>query len=67
MSLLSSDACFSILAVNNFSDIPQKMDNGRLEMHGARGDIVNLLSDEVVSIEGGLMVEDYRAIWLDIS
>jgi hypothetical protein len=56
-----------ILAINNFSDIPQKMDTGRLEMYGARGDVVNLLSDEVVSVESGLMVEDYRAIWLDIS
>ena len=43
------------------------MDTGRLEMYGARGDVVNLLSDEVVSIESGLMVEDYGAIWLDIS
>jgi amylosucrase len=56
-----------ILVVNNFSDNPQKMDTGRLEIYGARGDVVNLLSDTVVSLEGDLMVEDYRAVWLDIS
>jgi len=56
-----------ILVINNFSDKPQKMDTGRLEIYGARGDVVNLLSDAVVSIEGDLMVEDYRAVWLDIS
>ena len=43
------------------------MDTGRLEIYGARGDVVNLLSDEVVSIDGGLLVEEYRAVWLDIS
>ena len=56
-----------ILAINNFSDNPQKMDTVRLEMYGAKGDIVNLLIDEVVSTESGLMVDDYRAIWLNIS
>ena len=56
-----------ILVINNFSDNPQKMDTGKLENYCARGDVVNLLRDEVVSIEGGLMVEDYRAVWLDIS
>jgi hypothetical protein len=43
------------------------MDTGRLEVYGARGDVVNLLSDEVVSIEDGLMVEGYDAVWLDLS
>jgi hypothetical protein len=38
------------------------MDTGRFEIYGARGDVVNLLSDEVVSMEGGLLVEDYRAV-----
>jgi len=56
-----------ILVINNFSDKPQKMDTGRLEIYGARGGVVNLLSDAVVSLEGDLMVEDYRAVWLDIS
>jgi hypothetical protein len=43
------------------------MNTDRLEIYGARGDVVNLLSDEVVSIEGGLLVENYRAVWLDLS
>ena len=56
-----------ILIFNNFSDEPQKIDVGRLEILGARGNVVNLLSDEVVSIEGDLTVETYGAVWLDVS
>jgi amylosucrase len=56
-----------ILIINNFSNELQRMDADRLKIYGAWGDVVSLLSDEVVSIEGDLMVEDYRAVWLDIS
>ena len=56
-----------ILVINNFSDNPQKMDTAIFEIDGAKGDVVNLLSGEVVSIQGGLMVGNYSAVWLDIS
>jgi amylosucrase len=56
-----------ILIINNFSDKARKVEADRLEMYGASGEIVNLLSDEVFSIDDGLMLEAYRAVWLDIS
>jgi glycosidase len=56
-----------ILVINNFADKPQKMDTGRLEIYGSGRDVINLLRDEIVSINGGLMIGYYRAVWLDIS
>ena len=56
-----------IIIISNFSDEAQKVDADRLKMHGAGGEAVNLLSDELFSIEGGLVLEGYRAVWLDIS
>jgi amylosucrase len=56
-----------ILIVNNFSDEPRTLDAGRLKDYGAKSDVVNLLRDEVVSIDGGLLIDAYRAVWLDIS
>ena len=56
-----------ILVINNFSDNPQKMDTAIFEIDGPKGDVVNLLSGEVVPIQGGLMVGNYSAVWLDIS
>jgi len=56
-----------IIIISNFSDEAQKVDADRLEMHGAGAEAVNLLSDELFSIEGGLVLEGYRAVWLDIS
>jgi amylosucrase len=56
-----------ILIINNFSDEPQKMEADRLEVCGVRADIVNLLTNELVSLENGLTIEIYRAVWLDIS
>jgi len=56
-----------IIIINNFSDKSQKMDAGVLKQHSAMGKGINLLSDEVVSIEGDLLLEEYRAVWLDVS
>ena len=56
-----------IIVVNNFSDQPQKMDTALLKGHGAGKEAVNLLSDEVLTIEGALPLDEYRSVWLDIS
>jgi amylosucrase len=56
-----------ILILNNFSDQPQKIEAGKLNNFGAKGNAVNMLSDDIVSIEAGLIVDYYRAVWLDIS
>jgi amylosucrase len=56
-----------ILVVTNFSDRPQKMPAERLHPHGGRGEAVNLLNDEVISLEEGLLLDEYRAVWLDIA
>ena len=56
-----------IIIINNFSDEAQKVDAEILEMYDASGDVVNLLRDEVVSTKSGLLVEGYRAVWLDVS
>ena len=56
-----------ILIINNFSDKPQKMETDRLAVYGAGKSVINLLTSEIVSLENELTIEDYRALWLDIS
>ena len=56
-----------IFIINNFSDKLQKVDADVLELYGAKGEVVNLMSDEVISIDGGLLIEAYRVVWLDVS
>ena len=56
-----------ILVVSNFSDEPQKMNVEKLEMYGAGGKVVNLLNDKIVSLSKDIWLNEYRAVWLDIS
>jgi hypothetical protein len=56
-----------IIIINNFSDNSQKVDGGILERYGATGDVVNRLTDEVLTIDGDLLIDAYRAVWLEIS
>ena len=56
-----------ILIVNNFSDEPQKMEGSRLDSYGARGDVVNLLNGDNITIDGDLLIDEYRAVWLDVT
>jgi amylosucrase len=55
-----------IIIINNFSDKPQKMDGAVLAKHGAKGEAVDLLNDEVVTLLGDIKLEAYRSVWLDI-
>ena len=56
-----------IISINNFSDNSQKMDFATLERYGATGDVVNRLTDEVVTIDGDLLIDAYRAAWLEVA
>jgi amylosucrase len=56
-----------IIVINNFSDQPQKVDGGILERYGATGDVVDRLTDAVVTIDGELLIDVYRAVWLEVS
>jgi glycosidase len=56
-----------IISINNFSDISQKMDFDVLDKYGASGDVVNRLTDEVVTIDGDLLIGAYRAVWLEVA
>jgi amylosucrase len=56
-----------IIIINNFSDNPQKVDSGILERYGTTRDVVNRLTDEVLTIDGDLLIDAYRAVWLEVS
>jgi amylosucrase len=56
-----------IIIINNFSDNSQKVDGGILERYGAAGGGVNRLTDEVLTIDGDLVIDAYRAVWLEVS
>jgi hypothetical protein len=43
------------------------MEGTVLGKYGAKKEAVNLLEDETVSTGGGLPLEAYRSVWLDIS
>jgi amylosucrase len=55
-----------IIVINNFSDNSQTMDAAVLKRHGAKDEILDLLSDDEASIEGGLRLEGYRSVWLEV-
>jgi glycosidase len=55
-----------IIVINNFSDNPQKVDGGKLEDYSATGEVVNRLTDEVVTISRDLTIDAYRAVWLEV-
>lgn len=38
-----------------------------LERYGATGDVVNRLTDEVITVDGDLLIEAYRALWLEVT
>ncbi|MGD2268762.1 MAG: alpha-amylase family glycosyl hydrolase [Desulfobacterales bacterium] len=56
-----------ILIVNNFADEPQQMDAAQLKACGIKGDVINLLNGEVLPDNSDLILDDHRAVWLDIS
>jgi len=56
-----------ILVINNFSDNPQKVDSGRLISYGVKGEVVNRLTDEVITVDGDLLIDAYRAVWLEVT
>lgn len=55
-----------IIIINNFSDNSQKVDGGALERYGATGGVVNRLTDEVFTVDGDLLIDAYRAVWLEV-
>ena len=56
-----------ILIVNNFSEEPQKMDALHLNACGATKDVIDLLTNEVLSSGKDLVLNGYQSVWLDIS
>jgi len=56
-----------LLIVNNFSEQQQLMGVAHLRDCGVKGDVVNLLKDEILSSGSDMLLHDYQAIWLDIS
>jgi amylosucrase len=56
-----------ILIVTNFAEHPQKMPADQLQQCGVDKEAVNLLTDEMVSLSEGLLIDEYRAVWLDVS
>jgi amylosucrase len=56
-----------IISINNFSNKSQKMDFATLKKYGATGDVVNRLTDEVITIDSNLLIDAYRAVWLEVT
>lgn len=56
-----------ILIVNNFTEEPQLMETAHLRAWGVKGNVINLLNDEVLPENSDLILDDHRAVWLDIS
>jgi amylosucrase len=56
-----------ILIVNNFAEALQKMEAAHLRACGVKGDVINLLTDEVLPENNDLILDDHRFVWLDIS
>jgi len=56
-----------LLIVNNFSEQQLMMGVAHLRDCGVKGDVVNLLKDEILSSGSDMLLHDYQAVWLDIS
>jgi len=56
-----------ILIVNNFTEEPQLMETAHLRAWGVKGNVINLLNDVVLPENSNLILDDHRAVWLDIS
>jgi amylosucrase len=56
-----------ILIVNNFAEESQKMTVGQLRACGIKGDVIDLLNQDVLPSERDLVLRDHQAVWLDIS
>ena len=56
-----------ILIINNFSEEPRKMDAVHLSACGVKGDVINLINNDVLSSGNDLVLSDHQSVWLDIS
>ncbi|MGA9177996.1 MAG: hypothetical protein WBZ05_12195, partial [Desulfobacterales bacterium] len=56
-----------ILIINNFSEEPQTMDAVHLNACGVKDDVMNLITNDVLSSGKDLVLNGHQSVWLDIS
>ena len=56
-----------ILIINNFAEKPQMMDAAHLNACGVKGDVINLINNEVLPSGKDLVLNGHQSVWLDIS
>jgi amylosucrase len=56
-----------ILIINNFSEEPQTMDAVHLNACGVKDDVMNLITNDILSSGKDLVLNGHQSVWLDIS
>jgi amylosucrase len=56
-----------LLIINNFSEYPQVMNNGKLEASGMTSDAREIFTQRTIPAGEDLEIDAYRYMWIDIS